>query len=122
MQGVVLVPCECPTIDELTAISWKLVIDPTKYPDGIPLHSSPELLVKGLWIQNPDTNSLTIWLGYATAFDSGPCHRIIPGADKFIGVISEAEKLVAVPRERIRPFRWKINSTAAVNASVLLFL
>jgi len=122
MEGVTLVPCECPTIAELTAISWKLVIDPSKYADGVPLHSSAELLVQGIWIQNPAANSLSIWFGYGTAGDSGACIQIAPGGDKFFSVVNEAEKIVAIPRARLRPYRWKVNSTAAVNAAVLLFL
>lgn len=122
MQGIQLVPCTCPLVDELEGLNLEREINPTKYPSGTPAHDSAEFLCEAIWIQNPST-SLTLYFGFGAANASGlsSCMQIAPGQDKWWSVINEASQLVAIPQKKIRPYRVRLNSTGNMTAVVVLF-
>lgn len=122
MQGIQLIPCDCPLVDELEGLNLSREINPTKYPSGTPAHDSAEFLCEAIWIQNPST-SLTLYFGFgaANASDLSSCMQIAPGQDKFWTVITEASKLVAIAKPKIRPYRVRLQATGNMTAVVVLF-
>jgi len=123
MQGLQLIPCDCPQFDELEGMNLSREINPTKFPNGTPAHDSDAFLCQAIWIQNPST-TLTLYFGFgaAPASDLSSCMQIAPGQDKWWTVKSEAEKLVAIPKVRLRPFKVKLQSSGNMTAVVVLFL
>lgn len=121
MESVSLVPCDCPTYIEQTGLPYAIAIDPVKKPNGTPVHESDAQWCTGIWLQNP-SSSLTLYFSYGDTKDLAACFRIAPGQDKYFAVINEAEKLVAIPKLRLKPNRWRVTSTAAMTAVALLFL
>ena len=122
MNETSILPCVCPDVDEQTATIYKLSIDPTLRPNGTRLFEGDEMLVKGFLIQVQSTQTLTAYLGYKDARELLACFEILPGDNRFVGVSESMEKVVAIARPRLRPYNWLLNSSAAMTATVVLFL
>jgi hypothetical protein len=122
MNETLILPCECPDIDEQTATILKITINPTLRPAGTRLFESDEMLCKGFLIQVQAAQTTKAYLGYKDARELGACFEIAPGDNRFIGVSESMEKVVAIARPRLRPYNWLLNSSATMTATVVLFL